>query len=238
MGKPCCSSCASASVTTSVTKCCTSCTPCQPSCPPPCTPCVTITKCYEPCYTVVKTTKLCDPCPPPKPCCPPLSCIPCKPCKPCKPCYTPCNPCNPCNPCPPPCPPCLTYPTVILAQLNGSNEVPPNVSQGVGILVGVLALDNTRFSYSLQVSGLTGVITAAYFFDGTQCVNGPIVRNIPINGITGAAVDIWSNTDLSQPLTFDLVNKLRSGSLYVNILTSAYPAGEIRGQTLAQTISN
>lgn len=155
----------------------------------------------------------------------------------CNPCTTPCTPCPcPC-PCPPPCNPCLSYPTVILAQLNGCNEVPSNVSQGTGIMVGVLSLDASRFDFALQATGLTGTILSAGLYEGAKGINGPLLLPLPINNLTGAGVGSWTSTDV-PPLTTDLAARLRSGLLYVNINTTAYPNGEIRGQTLAQTITN
>ena len=150
-----------------------------------------------------------------------------------------CQPCPPCPPCPPtpPTPPPLVYPIAISAALNGANEVPPNASTATGILTGSLVSVGgaTIFAFALTTTGLAN-ITAAHFHDGVAGVNGPIVKNIDINPLTGVAVGTWSTTDLLQPLTADLIAKLQSGALYVNVHTATLPGGEIRGQTRIQVI--
>ena len=121
-------------------------------------------------------------------------------------------------------------PIVIEANLNGRNEVPPNGSQARGKLIGLLSADGLRFDYVLQTQGLIN-ITAAHFHDGIKGQNGPIVKTINIDPATGAAVGSWTSTDPQQPLTPDLIVGLKDRALYVNVHTSSFPGGEIRGQT-------
>ena len=88
----------------------------------------------------------------------------------------------------------------------------------------------------MRTTGLVD-ITAAHFHDGVAGVNGPIVKNININTSTGIAIGSWSTNDVDQPLTPELVSKLINGGLYVNVHTSSFPDGEIRGQTRATLTS-
>src|SRR5262249_60115340 len=65
---------------------------------------------------------------------------------------------------------------------------------------------------------------------GAAGVNGPIVRNILpdfISGTTG--MTLWRADD-AEPLTPALVADLLQGNLYVNLHTAAFGGGEIRGQ--------
>ena len=196
------------------------CEPCKPKvCYEPCKPKV----CYEPC---VKTV-CCEPCKP-KPCnpCEKPCCKPCeKPC--CKPCEKPCDPCyKPCDPCKPQPPRCTA---VFISSLNGRNEVPPNASVATGTLVGLLSLNEQRFDFVLHTNGLTN-ITAAHFHEAPAGANGPIVKPIDIDLITGVAVGSWTTTDPTNPLTPALVQKLKQGLIYVNVHTTQLPGGEIRDQ--------
>lgn len=145
------------------------------------------------------------------------------------PCYNPCyNACSNLNNSY--CPPQPVTPTNIFrANLTGQNEVPPNSSAATGTLVGTLSANEQRFDYALQTTGLTN-ITVAHFHDGAAGVIGPIVKDIPINPATGTATASWTTTDVTQPLTPALVQKLKQGLIYVNVHTTQFPNGEIRDQ--------
>jgi hypothetical protein len=123
----------------------------------------------------------------------------------------------------------LNKPAVFKSVLVGCKEVPRNNSDAEGYLIGLLSADEQRFDFVLQTKGLVG-ITAAHFHDGPKGVNGPIVKNINIDLVTGNAVGSWTSTDLIQPLTPILVSKLKNKQIYVNVHTTAFPGGEIRDQ--------
>ncbi|XWV25464.1 CHRD domain protein [Tupanvirus deep ocean] len=146
------------------------------------------------------------------------------------PCYDPCRP-NPCPPAPP------TYVNTFGANLTGAQEVPPNGLTATGRLVGVLSLDNTRFDYVLHTTGLTN-ITAAHFHLGALGQTGPAVKTIPINPATGNAIGSWTTTDPIEPLTPALINALKSGQIYVNVHTTQFPDGAIRGQVYPLLLNN
>ena len=116
------------------------------------------------------------------------------------------------------------------ACLNGRNEIPPNNSFATGRFVVQLSSDGTRLRYTLRTNCLRN-ITAAHFHIGSVNENGPIVKTIPINVCTGDATGSWTASD-SEPLTPQLVERLQTGGLYVNVHTTLYPGGEIRGQIL------
>ena len=134
-----------------------------------------------------------------------------------------CDKCHFCDPCK------VRKPDIFKAKLNGRNEVPPNCSGATGTLVAVLSSDKQRVDYIIQTNNLSN-ITAAHFHDGRRGQNGPIVKDINIDPITGAGVGSWTTTDVTQPLTAELIEKLKQGRLYVNVHTTNFPGGEIRGQ--------
>lgn len=115
------------------------------------------------------------------------------------------------------------------AKLNGRNEVPPNNSRARGKAVALLSKDGKRLDYILQTKGLKNIV-GAHFHLAPKGVDGPVVKNIDINHQTGVAVGSWTSADLIQPLTPELVKKLKRGKIYINVHTAEFPGGEIRGQ--------
>lgn len=129
------------------------------------------------------------------------------------------------------------------ATLAGTSEVPPVTTQATG--TGTLVLyDTNTVRYEVTVANITAV-TAAHVHAGATGQNGPVMVTLfstttPTAAITGGVLrqgDITRSTTFTAPFTFDsLVNRMRAGTAYVNVHTSANPGGEIRGQ-LAQSAS-
>jgi hypothetical protein len=108
------------------------------------------------------------------------------------------------------------------ATINGVQETPSTGSPAVG--VGCFTLDSSinQISWNVTFSGLLGTQTAAHIHQGAIGVSGGIIVGIP-NGSpsTGTAA-----------LTPAQVAALQAGLFYVNIHTTVFPNGEIRGQIL------
>lgn len=106
------------------------------------------------------------------------------------------------------------------AHLDGLQENPANASPGIGVATGTLD-DVTRvFSWSLSFSGLVGSQTGAHFHKGAVGVNGPVQ----------VALTLGSPSAGSTTLTVAQVADLEAGLWYVNVHSSIFPGGEIRGQ--------
>ena len=123
--------------------------------------------------------------------------------------------------------------TGFVAELEGSNEVPPVTENGKG--VGYIILNGARSEarYAVTYFGLTGTLTAGgHFHTGTAGRSGPVVKGIAVGG--GAASStvsgVWRSGDAVQPLSTALAESLLSGRMYVNFHTAAHGSGEIRGQ--------
>ena len=100
---------------------------------------------------------------------------------------------------------------------NGAQEVPPTDSTAVGNCFADLA-DNATFVY-VQCSHNVDQITDTHLHDAPPGVDGPIVFDFPnTNQFSGNA-----------PLTPRLVADFAAGFLYVNIHSTDYETGEIRG---------
>ena len=109
------------------------------------------------------------------------------------------------------------------ATLNGMSEVPPNNSTSTG--VATLTYDTVAKVFDIVVtySGITP--TASHIHKGAPGVAGGVVFGFT-NPLTSPI------TYHSPVLTTVQQNDLYTGQYYVNIHSSAYPDGEIRGQLI------
>jgi hypothetical protein len=122
--------------------------------------------------------------------------------------------------------------TIFQAQLSGANEVPARASSGSG--AAGFTLDGNTVHYSLEVEGL-GNITMSHIHVGAVGANGPVkvflFKGGPTSTVNGVlAQGSFTSTDLIGITFDDLLNAMRSGNAYVNVHTTVYPGGEIRGQ--------
>lgn len=115
------------------------------------------------------------------------------------------------------------------ATLAGTNEVPPNVSAATGTATLTLSADETHVSATVTYSGLVAGSTAAHIHVAPAGSPGPVV--IPLSGATGVTSGSFQVVDAA--VTPTQVTDLRSGTWYVNVHSTTYPGGEIRGQFTA-----
>lgn len=142
------------------------------------------------------------------------------------------------------------------AFLDGPSESPPNASPGTGFAE--VTLDNVLHTFRVQVSfsGLTGTTTASHIhaptvnpFSGTAGVatQTPTFSNFPL-GVTSGSYD--QTFDMTQTATWNssyvtanggtpagaeaaFTQALADGKAYLNIHTSTFGSGEIRGFLVA-----
>ncbi len=140
--------------------------------------------------------------------------------------------------------------TTLTAPLSGANENPPNASPGTG--VATVVYDSTAHTLSINVgfSGLLGATTAAHIHccvappgNAGVATTVPTLPGFPLGVMAGQyAVTL----DLTMPGSFNpafiaanggtvagaeaaLANGLANGMAYLNIHTTIFPGGEIRG---------
>lgn len=118
------------------------------------------------------------------------------------------------------------------ANLTGTQEVPPNASSAIGFARASLNAAGTQLTVSVHFSGLGSNLTAGHIHGaGGPGVNAPVLFNLnPTTGVTQGAV-IAASFAISPTQLADL----RGGLHYVNLHSSGFPGGEIRGQLLADT---
>lgn len=133
------------------------------------------------------------------------------------------------------------------AHLTGAEEVPPVETAATGQTVFQLSRDGTEISYRLIAANIENV-TQAHIHLGPAGVNGPVVvwlypEGPPAQLIPGRfdgvlATGTFTEANLVGPLAGesleDLLDAMRAGSTYVNVHTSQFPGGEIRGQIAAR----
>ena len=115
------------------------------------------------------------------------------------------------------------------ASLEGSQEVPPNDSLAVGEAVLEIDPSTRDFFLAVNVIGLETVdIIRAHLHKAPAGVNGPVIVPLDISLFAGDAnllTGHFSDTLVSKDL-----GDLLGGSVYLNVHTTEYPGGEIRGQ--------
>ncbi|OPZ95927.1 MAG: CHRD domain protein [Planctomycetes bacterium ADurb.Bin412] len=158
---------------------------------------------------------------------------------------------------------CLLFPvmqagaqTNFFASLDGSQEVGPTNSTATGTATFVLNAAQDRLTIDLTIMGLDldglqtpGItadnVTGLHIHRAPAGINGGVVFGmIGINNDTNgdliidpAAGTIFSAWDLAEgnatTLAAELPNLLAEG-LYINVHTTAFPGGEIRGQIVPE----
>ena len=115
------------------------------------------------------------------------------------------------------------YPIQLRAILNGPSEVPPTASAGSGSAS--LNVVNNALNYTLTFTNLLSAATGAHIHAPADAAHNAAVI-IPFNPPSATSATISGTAALDSQQLLDLI----SGLAYVNVHTTNYPNGEIRGQ--------
>ena len=143
---------------------------------------------------------------------------------------------------------------VFTTTLTGPQEVPPNASPGIGSALVTLDTVTNLLTVNIAFAGLLSPTTAAHI----HCCTGPTGTAIPATAVPtfpGFPLGVTTGTyiqtfNLALPATYNpafitasggtvagaqaaFVAGLLSGQTYLNIHSSQFPGGEIRGQLQA-----
>ena len=119
-------------------------------------------------------------------------------------------------------------------QLDPGQEPGGVESEGSG--TAALTLTDAGLVYDLTVTGLSGDFTNAHFHGGAFGQNGGVLRGIMDDFSGPTASGVWAATD-AQPLLPGQIDALLAGDVYLNVHTSTYPGGELRGQVRARGVT-
>jgi hypothetical protein len=124
------------------------------------------------------------------------------------------------------------------AKLSGKEEVPPNESPSTGFAW--VKITDDKIGYEVNVTDMDKV-NAAHIHLAEAGKNGPVVLTLfkggpteQVNGTVGEANVTASNLEgpmKGKDIT-DLVTAMKNGTTYVNVHTTDFPDGEIRGQLM------
>jgi hypothetical protein len=143
----------------------------------------------------------------------------------------------------------IEFPSFALAQgqqnftanLVGQDVVPPTNSKASGTSEFTLSSDGMSLNYELYVKDIDGV-TLAQIYEGQEDENGPAVSILirfkditpsgPVNGLLTQGIITADSLQgpLSGKQVSDLTEVITNNNTYVEIQTTEYPSGEIRGQ--------
>ncbi len=129
--------------------------------------------------------------------------------------------------------------TVFVATLSGGEEVPAVMTDSTGKATFTLSKDGMSLRYRVKVKGIESV-TASHIHIGAMGKAGPPIALIKI---TASKMGKFNGTLAKGKITAqelmlsykgktlnDLIDAMKSGNTYINVHTTKYPDGEIRGQ--------
>jgi hypothetical protein len=134
-------------------------------------------------------------------------------------------------------------PEAFRAHASGREEVPERDTRARGQAIFQVSADGTELHYKLIVANIQNV-TQAHIHMAPAGANGPVVLWLypagpPAQLIPGRSQGILAEGTVGgaqlvgplagQPLSA-LVDAMRAGNTYVNVHTTLYPPGEVRGQ--------
>ncbi|GAB3876893.1 CHRD domain-containing protein [Hymenobacter segetis] len=114
--------------------------------------------------------------------------------------------------------PAASTTTNLTAAINGTQQVPANSTTAAGTFAGVYTSSNKQLTYTVTFSGFTP--SAAHIHSGAPGVNGAVA--IPFSSLTSPITGTVTLTD-------DQATQLLNNGMYVNMHSTAFPNGEIRG---------
>lgn len=144
-----------------------------------------------------------------------------------------------------------TYAQFAFVPLSSYNEVPSVSSPAQGLFRARIDARAGQIAYELSYAGLQGTVTQAHIHFGQHDVNGGVSAFLcdsetnpdptggapscpasgSVSGLLVAANVVGPASQGLSPGEFaELVAAIRAGVAYVNVHTTSFPAGELRGQ--------
>ena len=123
--------------------------------------------------------------------------------------------------------------TLFHATLSAANEVPARGTGANG--AAGFTLDGDRVLYSIEANQIENV-TMSHIHSGAEGVNGPVrvflFRGPTTGTVNGRLVEgSFTAADVTGISFEALLAEMQAGTAYVNVHTTQFPGGEMRGQT-------
>ena len=124
--------------------------------------------------------------------------------------------------------------TILEASLDGGQEVPPTPSRATGQLSMSIDQSTNLFNLLVLVQGIDlADLTGAHIHLAPVGVNGPIIVDLDASQWFASAGAI-GRTILADSFPAANVAALLSEGTYINVHTTQFPGGEIRGQIVPE----
>ncbi|MEN9252436.1 MAG: CHRD domain-containing protein [Thermostichales cyanobacterium BF4_bins_65] len=121
-----------------------------------------------------------------------------------------------------------------VVTLSGANEVPPITTTATGSFTASLNVTQRSLTITGSFSGLTGdlfpigTFGPAHVHEGAAGTNGPVAFSLLVTPDATGRNGTFSL--VAQDLTQEQIEEFREGLYYVNIHTTTFNSGELRGQ--------
>ncbi len=120
------------------------------------------------------------------------------------------------------------------ATLSGANEVPARATTATGTATLILDTATGKAVLSVSYSGLSAGLTGAHIHCcALPTANAGVLQGFDSQLTAGSTSGSLTNWALPITFTAQQMADLKNGLMYVNIHTSTYLGGEIRGQLYA-----
>ena len=123
-------------------------------------------------------------------------------------------------------------PDIFRAELTANHSMPPRQSTGYGQITAELL--DTTLRISGEINDLMGEFEAMHIHMGMAGTNGPVVFELNPQITQGGNGVMLLNVDNTFELTPTMVDTLEDRGLYINVHTSLFTSGEVRGQILPE----
>jgi hypothetical protein len=122
----------------------------------------------------------------------------------------------------------LTFPSgqtdFLTARLQGAQEVPPTPSTAMGRAVVLLDRGEDSLYVTGNYNGLSAEVNGSHIHQAPPGVAGPILLNLTNTGGTSGVLELVAQVTAAQE------TQIATGGAYVNVHSTTFPGGEIRGQ--------
>lgn len=121
-------------------------------------------------------------------------------------------------------------------ELTGAEETPPVTSDLEGAFDVIYDASVNAFEFEVAVSAVVTTtpvtVTAAHIHHGAPGEAGPVVRSLDLGSVLPVVLmtDTLTLSGVITDLATAEVDALLAGNIYINVHTSAHPAGDVRGQ--------